>query len=136
MIQNAETKSDAHTVLSLDVVWTSEFATHRWIGKLPERQFPLGKMLKPVVETAKYRGGLYAVPASSDGGMLYHRTDLLKKAGVGEPPVTWAEPKAACAKVRKPPEAEGMSCYAGQFQKYEGLTVNSSEAVNSAGGTF
>lgn len=135
MIQNAETKSDAYTVLSLDVVWTSEFAAHQWIDKLPEKQYPLQKMLKPVVETAKYRGGLYAVPASSDGGMLYYRTDLLKKAGITEPPTTWAGMKSACAKVEKLPEAKGMSCYAGQFQKYEGLTVNFSEAVNSAGGT-
>ncbi|MFC5215698.1 ABC transporter substrate-binding protein [Streptomyces coerulescens] len=134
MIQNAETKSDAYTVLSLDVVWTSEFAAHQWIDKLPEKRFPLDKMLKPVVETAKYRDGLYAVPASSDGGMLYYRTDLLKKAGVSQPPTTWAELKADCAKVKKLPEAEGMSCYAGQFQKYEGLTVNFAEAVNSAGG--
>jgi multiple sugar transport system substrate-binding protein len=134
MIQNAETKSDAYTVLSLDVVWTSEFAAHQWIDKLPEKKFPLDKMLKPVVETAKYRDGLYAVPASSDGGMLYYRTDLLKKAGITRPPATWAELKADCAKVKKLPEAKGMSCYAGQFQKYEGLTVNFSEAVNSAGG--
>ncbi|MEU1177396.1 ABC transporter substrate-binding protein [Streptomyces sp. NPDC005820] len=134
MIQNAETKSDAYTVLSLDVVWTSEFAAHQWIDKLPEKQFPLDEMLKPVVETAKYRGGLYAVPAASDGGVLYYRTDLLKKAGVTAPPTTWAEMKAACAKVKKLSEAKGMSCYAGQFQKYEGLTVNFSEAVNSAGG--
>jgi multiple sugar transport system substrate-binding protein len=134
MIQNAETKSDAYTVLSLDVVWTSEFAAHQWIDKLPEQRFPLDKMLKPVVETAKYRDGLYAVPASSDGGMLYYRTDLLKKAGITEPPATWAELKDDCAKVKKLPEAKGMSCYAGQFQKYEGLTVNFSEAVNSAGG--
>ncbi|MCF1598039.1 ABC transporter substrate-binding protein [Streptomyces muensis] len=135
MIQNAETKSDAYTVLSLDVVWTSEFAAHRWIDRLPEERFPLGEMLDPVVETARYRGGLYAVPASSDGGMLYYRTDLLKKAGIGEPPTTWAEMKADCAKVRELPEARGMSCYAGQAQKYEGLTVNFAEAVNSAGGT-
>ncbi len=135
MIQNAETKSDAYTVLSLDVVWTSEFAAHQWIDKLPEQRFPLDKMLKPVVETAKYRSGLYAVPASSDGGMLYYRTDLLKKAGIGQPPSTWAELKADCAKVKKLPEARGMACYAGQLQKYEGLTVNFSEAVNSAGGT-
>jgi multiple sugar transport system substrate-binding protein len=134
MIQNAETKSDAYTVLSLDVVWTSEFAAHQWIDRLPEKQFPLRRMLKPVVETAKYRGGLYAVPASSDGGMLYYRADLLKKAGVAGPPKTWAELKDACAKVRKLPEGKGMSCYAGQFQKYEGLTVNFAEAVNSAGG--
>ncbi|GHI02001.1 ABC transporter substrate-binding protein [Streptomyces cellostaticus] len=134
MIQNAETKSDAYTVLSLDVVWTSEFAAHQWIDRLPEKQFPLQNMLKPVVETAKYRGNLYAAPASSDGGVLYYRTDLLKKAGVTKPPATWSEMTADCAKVKKLPEAEGMSCYAGQFQKYEGLTVNFAEAVNSAGG--
>ncbi|MEU0192983.1 ABC transporter substrate-binding protein [Streptomyces afghaniensis] len=134
MIQNAETKSDAYTVLSLDAVWTSEFAAHRWIDRLPEERFPLGKMLKPVVETARYRGSLYAVPGSSDGGMLYYRTDLLTKAGVSEPPATWAALKSACAKVKKLPEAKDMSCYAGQFQKYEGLTVNFAEAVNSAGG--
>ncbi|MFF7310208.1 extracellular solute-binding protein [Streptomyces sp. NPDC008137] len=135
MIQNAETKSDAYTVLSLDAVWTSEFAAHRWIDRLPERRFPLGRMLKPVVETSRYRGGLYAVPGSSDGGLLYYRTDLLKKAGVVRPPTTWAQMTAACAEVRKLPEARNMSCYAGQFQKYEGLTVNFAEAVNSAGGT-
>ncbi|MEU0074262.1 ABC transporter substrate-binding protein [Streptomyces sp. NPDC006332] len=135
MIQNAETKSDAYTVLYLDVVWTSEFAAHRWIEPLPAKQFPLDKMLKPVVETAKYRDGLYAVPSASDGGLLYYRTDLLKKAGVTQPPTTWAEMKSDCAEVKKLPEAKGMSCYAGQFQKYEGLTVNFSEAVNSAGGT-
>ncbi|WP_030234594.1 MULTISPECIES: ABC transporter substrate-binding protein [unclassified Streptomyces] len=134
MIQNAETKSDAYTVLSLDVVWTSEFAAHQWIDKLPEKRFPMGKMLKPVVETSKYRGGLYAVPSSSDGGMLYYRSDLLKKAGVAQPPATWGEMTDACAKVKKLPEAKGMSCYAGQFQKYEGLTVNFAEAVHSAGG--
>ncbi|MFD8863749.1 ABC transporter substrate-binding protein [Streptomyces sp. NPDC059590] len=134
MIQNAETKSDAYTVLSLDVVWTSEFAAHRWIEKLPENQFPLRKMLKPVVETAEYRGALYAVPFSSDGGLLYYRADLLKKAGIAGPPTTWSRMKADCAKVKRLPEAKDMSCYAGQFRKYEGLTVNFSEAVQSAGG--
>jgi multiple sugar transport system substrate-binding protein len=134
MIQNAETKSDAYTVLATDVVWTSEFAAHQWIEPLPANRFPLGKMLQPVVETAKYRGKLYAVPGSSNGGLLFYRTDLLKKAGVTRPPTTWAQMTAACAKVKKLPEAKDMSCYAGQFQKYEGLTVNFAEAVNSAGG--
>ena len=27
-----------------------------------------------------------------------------------------------------------MDCYAGQFAKYEGLTVNAAEAINTAGG--
>jgi multiple sugar transport system substrate-binding protein len=41
---------------------------------------------------------------------------------------------ADCTKVKQLPEAKGASCYAGQFDKYEGLTVNFSEAVNGAGG--
>ncbi|MFI8996844.1 ABC transporter substrate-binding protein [Streptomyces sp. NPDC053542] len=134
MIQNAQTKSDAYTVLSLDAVWTSEFAAHRWVDRLPQDRFPLHRMLAPIVETVKYRGGVYGVPDSSDGGLLYYRSDLLKQAGIAKPPATWSQLKADCAKVKKLPRAKGMSCYAGQFQKYEGLTVNFAEAVNSAGG--
>ena len=72
MLQNAQTKSDAYDVLSTDVVWTSEFAANRVIIPLPESEFPLDKMLKPVVDTTKYQGKLYAAPSTSDGGMLYY----------------------------------------------------------------
>ncbi|WP_433016471.1 ABC transporter substrate-binding protein [Kribbella sp. CA-294648] len=134
MVQNAQAKSDAFSVLNLDVVWTAEFAANRWVTELPEDQFPdLGKLLPSTLDTGKYRDKLYAVPVTSDGGLLYYRSDWLTKAGV-QPPKTWAEMQAACAKVIALPEAKGASCYAGQFEKYEGLTVNFSEAVNSAGG--
>jgi multiple sugar transport system substrate-binding protein len=134
MIQNAQAKSDAFSVLNLDVVWTAEFAANRWITQLPEDKFPdLGKLLPSTVDTAKYRDKLYAVPVTSDGGLLYYRKDLLDKAGV-KPPTTWAEMKAACDKVKALPEAKSAACYAGQYEKYEGLTVNFSEAVNGAGG--
>lgn len=134
MIQNAETKSDAYSVLSLDVVWTSEFAANQWIEPLPEDQLPMNDYIRAAVDSGTYRGQLYAAPNNGDGGLLYYRTDLLKKAGISQPPQTWAEMQADCDKVLKLPEAKGMSCYAGQFDKYEGLTVNFSEAVNSAGG--
>jgi multiple sugar transport system substrate-binding protein len=134
MVQNAQAKSDAFSVLNMDVVWTSEFAANQWIVQLPEDKFPdLSKLIPATVETAKYRDKLYAVPITSDGGLLYYRKDLLTKAGV-QPPKTWDEMTAACVAVQKLPEAKGMGCYSGQFEKYEGLTVNFSEAVNSAGG--
>lgn len=134
MIQNAQAKSDTFTVLNLDVVWTAEFAANRWITQLPEDKFPdLGKLLPSTVDTAKYKDKLYAVPVTSDGGLLYYRKDLLDKAGV-KPPTTWAEMKAACDKIKALPEGKTIGCYAGQFEKYEGLTVNFSEAVNGAGG--
>jgi multiple sugar transport system substrate-binding protein len=135
MIQNAQAKSDAYSVLVMDVVWTSEFAANQWITQIPEDKVPdLGKLVPATVETAKYRDKLYGVPITSDGGLLYYRNDLLAKVGATAAPKTWDEMLADCQKVAALPEAKGMSCYAGQFNKYEGLTVNFSEAVNSAGG--
>jgi multiple sugar transport system substrate-binding protein len=129
MVQNAQTKSDAYTVLNLDVVWTSEFAANRWIAQLPQNQFDMSKFLAPTVQTATYFNHLYAAPWKTDAGLLYYRKDLLKKAGINEPPKTWAEMQSDCQKVGK-----GVNCYAGQFDKYEGLTCNVSEAIDSAGG--
>jgi multiple sugar transport system substrate-binding protein len=127
MIQNAETKSDAYTVLSLDAVWTSEFAAHQWIDRLPTDQFPLRKMLKPVVETAKYRGGLYAAPASSDGGLLYYRTDLVPR-----PPRTYDDLRqSARAAMERDPRLAG---FLWQGRQYEGLNCNVFEAVWGHGG--
>ncbi len=128
MVQNAQTKSDAYTVLNLDVVWTSEFAANRWITPLPKSQFDLSAFLPAAAKTGQYRGTLYAAPWKTDAGLLYYRKDLLSKAGISSPPKTWAEMQADCAKIK------GVSCYAGQFDKYEGLTCNFSEAVDSAGG--
>ncbi|HET6686288.1 MAG TPA: hypothetical protein VFH02_07155, partial [Jiangellaceae bacterium] len=48
MIQNAETESDAYSVISVDNVWTAEFAANRYIVELPEDEFPVDEMLPPV----------------------------------------------------------------------------------------
>jgi multiple sugar transport system substrate-binding protein len=132
MIQNAQTKSDAYTILNTDVVWTAEFAANGWIEQLPADQFPSDKLLKGPAETAKYFNKLYAAPYLTDGGMLYYRKDLLDAAGITSPPKTWDEMTSDCKKVQA--SNAGVGCYAGQFEKYEGLTVNFSEAVDSAGG--
>jgi multiple sugar transport system substrate-binding protein len=136
MIQNAQTKSDAYTILNLDVVWTAEFAANRWILELPKDQFQMEKFLAPTVDSASYRDKLYGVPSTSDGGLLYYRKDLLDKAGITGPPTTMAELKSDCQKVQALPEGKKVGCYAGQFEKYEGLTVNFAEAVNGAGGVI
>ncbi|HEU5472519.1 MAG TPA: ABC transporter substrate-binding protein [Actinophytocola sp.] len=136
LVQNAQVKSDAYTVLNLDVVWTAEFAANRWVDELPQDQFELDKFLKPAVDTGKYRDKLYAMPVYSDGGLLYYRKDLLDQVGL-QAPKTWTELTTACQKVAASvPAAAGMGCYAGQFEKYEGLTCNFAEAVQSAGGAL
>ena len=133
MVQNAQLKSDAFTVLDMDVVWTAEFAAHRWIDELPREGFALDSMLPSTVETATYRDRLYAVPASSDGALLFYRKDLLDKVGA-KPPKTWRQLERICQRVRELPEAADIGCYAGQLDKSEGGTANVAEVINSAGG--
>ncbi|WP_026554627.1 ABC transporter substrate-binding protein [Arthrobacter sp. 35W] len=135
LIQNAQIKSDTFGVLNLDVVWTSEFAANKWILPLPGDKLSVDKMIPATVGAATYRDTLYGAPYYTDGALFYYRTDLLAAAGVAAPPKTWDEMKSACKAVLALPEAAGMSCYAGQFDKNEGLTVNFTEAVASAGGT-
>lgn len=129
LVQNAQTKSSAYSVINLDVVWTSEFAANRWVTELPSAQFDTSKFLPSAVQTGQYRNRLYAVPWKTDAGLLYYRKDLLQQAGISAPPKTWSELSADCGKIK------GVGCYGGQFEKYEGLTCNFSEAVDSAGGT-
>lgn len=136
MVQNAQSKSEEFTILNLDVVWTAEFAANRWVVELPQDEFDLENFLEPAVNTGKYFDKLYAVPVYSDGGLLYYRKDLLDAAGVTKAPETWAEMQEACTKVKANPANASLGCYAGQFEKYEGLTCNFSEAVQSAGGSI
>ena len=135
-IQNAQIKSDTFSVLNLDVVWTSEFAANKWIMPLPEDAVPTDKMIPATVNAATYRDTLVGAPYYTDGALFYFRSDLLKAAGIAAPPKTWDEMKTACKAILALPEAAGMSCYAGQFDKNEALTVNFSEAVASAGGSI
>ncbi|WP_279325274.1 extracellular solute-binding protein [Arthrobacter sp. Bz4] len=134
LIQNAQIESDTFSVLNLDVVWTSEFAANRWIEPLPEDALPTDSMIPATVDAASYRDTLYGAPYYTDGALLYYRTDLLEAAGIDSPPATWDEMEAACDAILALPEGQDMSCYAGQFDKNEALTVNFTEAVASAGG--
>lgn len=124
MVQNFQAKSSRFDVVNADVIWTAEFAARGWIESL-EGRIDTDPLLPATVETATYGGQLYAAPYTSDGGMLYYRKDL-----VPSPPQTWDDLIQDCAVA----EQNDMGCYAGQFAQYEGLTVNVTEAINSAGG--
>jgi multiple sugar transport system substrate-binding protein len=123
---NLQARSSVYDVMSLDVVWTAEFAANGWISPVSPRRVPLASFLRPAVETATFDGKLWAVPFTSNAGLLYYRKDL-----VPAPPVTWAQ-LARDAQAVAP--RHDMAGYAGQFAAYEGLTVNFAEAVQSAGG--
>jgi multiple sugar transport system substrate-binding protein len=135
MIQNSQIKNPAMAVLSVDVVWTAEFAANGYVEALPPEQFPTTGFLPSAVAASTYFNKLYAYPRDSDGGLLYYRKDLLDKYNL-QPPTTFDEMKAACDTIKAGENDDKLECYAGQYQKYEGLTVNFAEAVNSAGGVI
>jgi multiple sugar transport system substrate-binding protein len=126
LVQHFQAKDASYDVASVDVVWTAEFAAKGWLQPLKD-SFTLdtSKLLPATVKTSTYNNTLYAAPVTSDGGMLYYRKDL-----VPNPPKTWDEMISMCSIAKK----NNMDCYAGQFAKYEGLTVNAAEAINTAGG--
>jgi multiple sugar transport system substrate-binding protein len=134
MIQNAQIKNPKMAVLSVDVVWTAEFAAKGYIEALPPDTDTTGH-LKPAVDAATYFDKLYAMPATTDGGILYYRKDLLDKYQL-EPPTSFDEMKAACDKITAGEKDSKLACFAGQYNKYEGLTVNFDEAVHGAGGVI
>jgi multiple sugar transport system substrate-binding protein len=125
LVQNFQAKNADYDVVSVDVVWTAEFAAQGWLVPLEgDYKVDTTGFLKPTVDAATFNKKLYAVPGTSDGGLLYYRSDIVKT-----PPTTWAEMIADCAN-----KGAVRDCYAGQFAQYEGLTVNASEAINGAGG--
>ncbi|MFF3561637.1 ABC transporter substrate-binding protein [Streptomyces sp. NPDC002574] len=130
MVDSLRSGSDRFDVLNIDVAWTSEFAGAGWIAPVDPRGMPLDRLLPSVVDTATFHGRLYAVPYVTNAGLLYYRKDILDREHLA-PPRTWAELEEQ-AKTLAPKYRIGG--YAGQFLPYEGLTVNVTEAVQSAGG--
>src|SRR6478752_3062450 len=127
LVQHFQAKQSDYDVVDVDVVWTAEFAAKGWLQPLKDKMaIDTSAMLKPTVDSGTYKGTLYAAPQTSDGGILYYRKDL-----VPTPPKTWDEMMSMCSIAKQ----NNIGCYAGQFSKYEGLTVNASEAINSAGGS-
>jgi multiple sugar transport system substrate-binding protein len=130
--QHFQAKDPGYDVVTVDVIWTAQFAAKGWIIPLTgQNALDTSALLGPTVKAATYNGTLYAAPYASDGGLLYYRKDLVPTA-----PTSWTALIADCQGKTTPGTITGSKpgCYAGQFFKYEGLTVNAAEAINSAGG--
>ncbi|MEV0143491.1 MULTISPECIES: ABC transporter substrate-binding protein [unclassified Nonomuraea] len=115
-------------VLGLDVTWTAELAEARWIREWTGEHARLaraGTLAKPL-DTATWRGRLYAAPYNTNVQLLWYRSDLVPRA-----PRTWGEMASAAAGLA----ARGKPHY-GEVTgaQYEGLVVWFNSLVASAGG--
>jgi len=85
-LQNFQAKSAAVDVYQIDVIWPGDLAEHlldlnEYGGKdAVKDDFPA------IVTNNTVGGKLVGLPWFTDGGLLYYRTDLLKKYGYTDPP--------------------------------------------------
>lgn len=128
-------KSSSIDVAMIDVVWPGAFAPY-----LVNLKPKLGKQSKlhaaGIVANDTVAGKLVAMPWFGDYGILYYRTDLLKKYGYKAPPKTWSDLFKMAKKIQDG-EQKTNSNFAGfvfQGNSYEGLTCNALEWIASAGG--
>ncbi len=119
-------------IMAMDVVWTAEFAEAGWA--LPFADDPAGQAeadaatdtLPGPLETAKWRGRLFAAPVTTNTQMLWYRPDL-----VSPPPPTWDQMVAQATRLH---DEGGPSWIAVQAKQYEGLVVWFNSLLESAGG--
>ena len=115
-------------ILAMDVDWTAEFATAKWLKPVPASlaaQIKSEDLAGPV-QTATWQNRLWAIPINSNTELLWYRKDLVPTA-----PKTWTQMISEADQLAK----EGKPHYIEeQGAQYEGLTVWFNSMVNSAGG--
>jgi len=127
-------KSSSFDVAMIDVVWPGAFAPY-----LVDLKPKLGNQAKlhaqGIVQNDTVDGKLVAMPWFGDFGILYYRTDLLKKYGYTAPPKTWTQLFAMAKKIQDGEQATNDKFYGFVFQgnSYEGLTCDALEWYESSG---
>src|SRR3954454_21938455 len=120
-IQRQRAKSADCDVFESDVVWTSEFASQKWLYDMtPYVESRKDEFVPSTLESVTYQGAIWGVPRVTDAGLLYYRKDKVKSA-----PATWQD-------VYKQAKAGKGLVYQGA--SYEGLTCNFLELAFAAGG--
>jgi multiple sugar transport system substrate-binding protein len=126
LVRRLAAKDSSIDILSMDVVWTAEFAQAGWIKAWPakERAIVSKGTLDGPLQTGTYKGKLYGAPANSNTQLLWYRKDLVQ----GDPPKTWDELIDTASKMKQAGRIEI------QGAQYEGTTVWFNSVEQSAGG--
>ncbi|SJM49485.1 Maltose/maltodextrin ABC transporter, substrate binding periplasmic protein MalE [Gulosibacter sp. 10] len=127
LVQSLQAQSGDYDVMALDVTWTAEFAANGWLQQLEgDLALDTSALLPATVDSATYMDTLYAVPQNTNAQLLFYRTDI-----VDEPPTTWDE----LLEYRDAADEAELDLLALQLRNYEGLTVQTTQAINAWGGS-
>jgi multiple sugar transport system substrate-binding protein len=121
--------SSAYDIVYCDVIWIPKFAAAGWLLDLTSRlsAADANDFLPADLEAGKYKGRLYRIPAFTDAGILYYRTDLVPR-----PPGTYQDLVTAASQFQS---ADRLG-YLWQAKQYEGLVTNYLEILWGYGGEW
>lgn len=125
LVRRLAAEDESIDLLSMDVIWTAEFAQAGWIRPVPEEvaREVRANTLEGPLETATYEDRLWGIPHNSNTQLLWYRKDR-----VDEPPETWDEMIEQATEL-----GEGNTIQV-QAARYEGYMVWFNTLVESAGG--
>jgi len=137
-LQYFETKSSEADLYQIDVIWPGDLAEHLIdLYQYEGAKEQAAENFPAIIENNTVGGKLVGMPWFTDAGLLYYRTDLLKKYGYDAPPVTWTELEEMAMKIQDGERAAGNEDFWGyvwQGNAYEGLTCDALEWIDSSGG--
>ncbi|MEV8632103.1 extracellular solute-binding protein [Streptosporangium sp. NPDC051023] len=137
----AQTGDHRYDVVNVDVAWMASLISYGYLAPFPEaglrkvRQADLyEKAWKTTVRSDGGHTTCYGLPFASNVPLLFYRKDLVEN-----PPGTFEEAVKMGQEVLASPKKrgalnDGAVAYVGQFDDYEGLSVNALEAIWSGGG--
>ncbi len=125
MLAAAQAGDTSYDIYNLDNEWVSEFAAGGYIRFLGNRLPVGGYLSQPLTSGEDASERLYAAPFTTDVGLLYYRSDLVTDAGSLS---TFGQVLEKARQVQGGHPDMNVG-YAGQFAKYEGLTVNLLEII-------
>lgn len=89
----AQGAGSGYDVVLFDVIWPAEFAENKVLLDVTDRVTPEMKegVLPGAWTTVEYQNKRYGLPWILDTKYLFYNTEILQKAGIANPPKTWAE---------------------------------------------
>lgn len=131
-----------YDIMSLDVVWMSEFASQGWIVPLDQywsKDDQANYLLKPR-QAATYQGQIWGAPLHTDVGVLYYRKDFFDPAKDGQLK-TWDDLQSQASRIMLARHLRSGFTWQGQpfkgpgqQQPFEGMICNFVEFLSGYGG--
>ncbi|MGH8877508.1 MAG: ABC transporter substrate-binding protein [Stackebrandtia sp.] len=117
-------------VLGIDITWTAELASAKWILPWTGEDAAEAKagVVKAPLKTAMFEDELYAAPYTANVQLMWYRQDLMP-----EPAQTWSQLISVAKRLQSEDKPHYLEVTGAQ---YEGLVVWFNSMVGSAGGSI